>query len=359
MHLIRKFINVLRSDCFDRYKEAIILRNRDTVGKFALVGCLVALIAAVSNFLIFQSAVLPEVLLLLLYFSAMGLLYAAKIRKMTGYMTLILYLLITPILLIAAYMGTFADNATPAHSFMVLIIALPVFILDRPLRLSLYIIAMCAAFAVWCHAAKSDELFMHDMMRLVSAAAISIGLALFVVEERIESITSTEHLSSKSEHDPLTGIYNRGGDERISELIRDRVAGTFILMDIDDFKHVNDNYGHAEGDSMLREVSAVLSSSFRAMDVVMRMGGDEFIVYAPAMVDFNYVNVKMKSLLKEMREINRGNDKRPHITVSFGCVINDGSYTEYDALFNAADHLLYEVKRSGKNNYRLLNRSTT
>jgi len=134
------------------------------------------------------------------------------------------------------------------------------------------------------------------------------------------------------------------------------MPGTFIILDIDDFKHVNDTYGHAMGDEVLSAVSMTLSSSFRSSDIVMRMGGDEFIVYAPGLVNYFFIDGKLTQINARMREITCASG-RDNITVSMGAVINDGTYPTYEALFNEADTLLYEMKQHGKNGFRLQDRT--
>jgi putative two-component system response regulator len=99
----------------------------------------------------------------------------------------------------------------------------------------------------------------------------------------------------------------------------------------------------------------VLASSFRATDIVMRMGGDEFIVYAPGLTNYFFIDGKLQQLNEKMRNITCQNG-RDNISVSIGAVINDGSYPNYEELFNEADSILYEVKSTGKNSFRLQDR---
>ena len=82
--------------------------------------------------------------------------------------------------------------------------------------------------------------------------------------------------------DGLTGIYNkRSTEERINEIRDENPAekGTFVILDVDKFKEVNDRYGHMAGDKVLSEFGRILKAHFREEDVVGRIGGDEFVVY--------------------------------------------------------------------------------
>jgi diguanylate cyclase (GGDEF)-like protein len=83
--------------------------------------------------------------------------------------------------------------------------------------------------------------------------------------------------------DELTGLYNRRGllvlaEKKIAEARRQQRPLFVLYLDIDDFKQVNDTYGHAEGDTVLRDVGVMLQSTFRASDIIARLGGDEFAV---------------------------------------------------------------------------------
>ena len=96
---------------------------------------------------------------------------------------------------------------------------------------------------------------------------------------------------------------------------------------------------------------ACLQAAFRETDVVMRMGGDEFIVYAINMADINHVENKLRDLIRSVHMVITDEEKHEFITVSIGCIINLGSYPNYEALSSAADKLLYSVKGSGKDSF--------
>jgi diguanylate cyclase (GGDEF)-like protein len=130
------------------------------------------------------------------------------------------------------------------------------------------------------------------------------------------------------------------------------MPGAFAIIDVDDFKHVNDTYGHAAGDEVLKKVAATLQTSFRESDVVMRMGGDEFVVYAVGMADIRNVEGKLEQLKAQMHKIILDDQGRDYVTTSVGCIINLGSYPDYEAISQEADKLLYSVKIEGKDNFK-------
>jgi diguanylate cyclase (GGDEF)-like protein len=122
-----------------------------------------------------------------------------------------------------------------------------------------------------------------------------------------------------------------------------------LLLDVDLFKHFNDEYGHEMGDAVLRRVGETISQAFRTSDFTFRIGGDEFAVI---MTDLNssqrdVVTTKIANITKALR--GEGGDV-PAVTLSIGIAFTDETEVRSE-LFNSADAALYEVKRSGRNSY--------
>ncbi len=350
------FLHLKNTQCFAKYKEKVSEYNADALGIFLTLGVIISVIALILEFTLLRTPDFWGVVILLVYFVITLFLYHKYIEEMVDHSILLLYLAQIPVVLATIYMGTVVNADVKAFTFMIVLLAFPIFLLDRPRNILIYILLMTVCFIYMDIQNKSGELLRHDILHCIITAMFSFGTTIFVMNDRIENVEKSQTFLKDSEHDPLTGIYNRrGGEEKINEYINDNINGTFIILDIDDFKHVNDTYGHAVGDEILSAVSMTLSSSFRTSDVVMRMGGDEFIVYAPGLVNYFFIDGKLKQINAKMREITcyAGKD---NITVSMGAVINDGSYPSYEAIFNEADSLLYETKSSGKNNFRLQDR---
>lgn len=155
--------------------------------------------------------------------------------------------------------------------------------------------------------------------------------------------------------DELTGLMNRRGFFNLvyplMELARrNRRTVAVMLADIDDFKKINDTFGHASGDVALSRISAVIKSSFRASDLVARYGGEEFIVFCPEITPGASGTIAEK-LRKAVWEIPFEDRK---LSISIGVVEFVPSHdadaeAEFKRLTKAADTLLYKAKNSGKN----------
>jgi two-component system cell cycle response regulator len=161
-------------------------------------------------------------------------------------------------------------------------------------------------------------------------------------------------LSERAERDELTGLANRRAlDDRLREEIdRARRYGThltLVLIDLDDFKHVNDRYGHQCGDDVLRVAGALLSRSVRELDLAARYGGEEFALVLPGTVadGARRVAEKIRTTVAAV-EIPAPSAERIRVTASFG-MAEFPAWSTLEELIAEADRCLYEAKRHGKN----------
>ncbi|MBR1485856.1 MAG: diguanylate cyclase, partial [Synergistaceae bacterium] len=165
--------------------------------------------------------------------------------------------------------------------------------------------------------------------------------------------TSLEHLNFKASHDELTGAYNRFGYELLLSSI-DLKSTYMLLFDLDNFKQVNDTYGHETGDKILVKLVKVLNNNFRSDDYICRIGGDEFIVFMihTAENQKNLINSKMLQINKELQNTSDG---LPPITASIGAV-HGLEVENSENLFEATDEAMYKSKHSGKGTHMFYSR---
>lgn len=163
-------------------------------------------------------------------------------------------------------------------------------------------------------------------------------------------------LIAKAERDPLTKIYNKVATRTI---IRDYLRvdshenfGAMMIIDVDNFKHVNDNLGHLFGDSILIDLSQEMQDLFRSSDVVGRIGGDEFLVFLRGIKQKKHIEEKALEICKIFEQLYAG-ETGGKITGSLGISIFPQDGTTYEELFKKADVALYRSKILGKNRYTL------
>lgn len=160
--------------------------------------------------------------------------------------------------------------------------------------------------------------------------------------------SSLERLNFKASHDALTGAYNRSGYELILSGL-DLASTYMILFDIDNFKEINDTYGHDVGDRVLARLVQVLKNIFRSDDYICRVGGDEFVVLMVHATANRHKLIAAK-VDRINRELAETSDGLPAASISVG--IAHGSKTDdADSLFKRADLALYHSKQAGKHTY--------
>lgn len=155
---------------------------------------------------------------------------------------------------------------------------------------------------------------------------------------------------TEAEYDRLTGLYNRNGFERRAAefLQQDHPRGVLILLDLDNFKQINDCEGHPEGDRVLRRFAGCLSGTFRQGDVTGRIGGDEFVVLIPNSMQRGILEEKFVILLEEIRRALGEWYEKYRVSASIGAVLVDGTVRDYKKLYRCADTALYISKYLGK-----------
>lgn len=208
--------------------------------------------------------------------------------------------------------------------------------------------------------------------RDIDLAAMQAGAADYLIKGRIdgqlldrairyaqERSRLLKEIRELAVHDALTGLYNRREFNRFLEYELDRSRRykrllSFVLMDIDYFKNVNDQYGHQVGDEVLKQLSQVAHSHSRTSDLLARYGGDEFAIImteTPAEEAVQGAERLRKAVEAEKILFNRGNDPigNLQVTLSLGVAEYPRDADSSEALIGAADQALYLAKRQGRN----------
>lgn len=183
------------------------------------------------------------------------------------------------------------------------------------------------------------------------------------VAERTEELQRTnrklqdneQQLREMAHHDPLTGLANRLLlDIRLEHALKtaarkgDGVA--VLLLDVDDFKPVNDRYGHAVGDELLIELARRMERAVRQTDTVARLGGDEFIILLESINDPEVVQPVIDKLINAIQlPVQTQVGVAVQVGVSIGYTVSTPGETDRNALINRADHSMYEAKNAGGN----------
>lgn len=180
------------------------------------------------------------------------------------------------------------------------------------------------------------------------------------VQEELLEIGEKEKkaLQKQAERDGLTQLYNAAAVKaKVQELLEHADPYSdchlFVLLDLDNFKQINDTFGHQYGDQVLREVADVLKKTFRRDDILGRLGGDEFVFLLRSVPNFQVMEPIFEKLCRQLQKTYTKDGKSVTISASLGAACAPGQGSTFTELYSKSDQALYEVKNQLKNGYRL------
>lgn len=182
------------------------------------------------------------------------------------------------------------------------------------------------------------------------------SVRMLIYRQNIDSEKRQELLmAEKMQQDCLSGLYNKAAaQELIRRLLMKRPTDSyaFFIIDIDNFKTVNDTCGHAVGDRVIVDFAKKIKRQFREQDIVGRIGGDEFAVFVPVPAG-DWAEQKAKTLAQALCYEFAGEPRSCLVSASIGVAVSPEDGTNFETLYQNADTALYETKKKGKNGYTL------
>ena len=169
---------------------------------------------------------------------------------------------------------------------------------------------------------------------------------------KFKELERHKELEGKAETDLLTGLTNKVSTERkISDYMREHPheQGVLFLLDVDNFKKINDTKGHAFGDEVLQTLGHKLRAEFRVSDIVGRTGGDEFMIFLKDMKGPEGIRKEASRVEDLFHDFRAGEYVKYSVTASIGAAVFPDDAADFPALYKAADAALYRVKQNGKN----------
>lgn len=312
--------------------------------------------SALMNSLIVKGDILELMLLIHLYLMPPLLfLLTLMTYKKELYTYLIILLIIAPLfatignLVITLHMHAPALYMTELYLIIFWIFTVSGLRLWQATLSASMIVVVMVMVVYWFFALSVEAFVMHCFWIL---SAYSFGfLAAYLLEKSYKEVFSThEKLTQLAMTDTLTGLHNRA---KLDELLKNELTRakhfkhTFAvaIMDIDYFKHVNDSHGHQVGDSILREIGALITEKLATLDKVIRWGGEEFLLI--------YIETDKEAVLQQIEALRlhiqaHAFSISDEITASFGLTLNQQNDT-IDSIIQRADKALYAAKNNGRN----------
>lgn len=282
------------------------------------------------------------------------LLYAARRSYAYGVVTSLCVLLDIILLTFSILLDTVGSPHGPGTFLAIMLIVIPS-LFTVPLLLS-YALTVTAelvyvAFTLIC---KDNMIGRYDIFSSIVAFSFSLVVANIITILNVRNYMLQKKYKSRSMTDGLTHILNKEASfERLEKyflLSNPETTCTFIIMDLDNFKKLNDTKGHAFGDQILRQVGMLLLGTFRHVDVVGRFGGDEFIVLMEDVASEQIAEEKCRMIQEGLRRMS-AKEGGVEVTASFGIVLASRQQVVLERIFLRADEALYEAKRKGKFTY--------
>jgi diguanylate cyclase (GGDEF)-like protein len=270
-------------------------------------------------------------------------------RRLPGWVPLALPTVGTGLVSAAAFVS--GDVAAGAYVMLFFWVALPAaYLLPPAVALPQVALAVGACAAV---VLLADALRLSELYALLASATLALLAGILVTLRRSER-RLVSWLERAAATDSVTGLANRGAfgqrtEQELQRAMRSGQAFSVIVVDLDQFKDVNDRFGHQEGDSVLARAGNELARSARAADTVARLGGDEFAILLPETTGVDALDVadRMRYSLERMFAATA----QP-ITGSFGVAAFPDDARTAGELTRAADEAMYEAKRAGRNRAR-------
>lgn len=183
--------------------------------------------------------------------------------------------------------------------------------------------------------------------------------ALIYVKNITDKKLREQKLQSKAEKDSLSGLYNRATTEfKVNSELKNRredCLSVLYMIDLDNFKQINDVYGHLAGDTVICEISNRLKKIFRDSDIISRLGGDEFSVFLSNVPSVEFIKTKAKQICETVSTPIFLDNISKSVSCSVGISIAPQNGKKFNELYNNADKALYNSKSGGKNQYHFFN----
>ena len=194
----------------------------------------------------------------------------------------------------------------------------------------------------------------------LAVSAFIILMMIFTLARKKDFERRSKELNEKAETDLLTELNNKiSTEEKIQNYLatHKKEQAMMIVLDIDNFKKINDTMGHAFGDEVLRAVGKGLRAEFRYSDIIGRMGGDEFCILLKGLNNDALITKEANRLLYFFRNLVVGDYVKYSATASIGAAVFPRDGENFEELYKAADKALYKAKRRGKNQLAFYNAS--
>lgn len=358
----KRVISLLTCEFFDKrleyeYRQYDISNAIKYVGPILLMLGISFFLFIIPDFFIIQDKkALLVIFLNRLVFLALITLFYFKIKTAKTYDFYYRWITFYEVIVCIFFMVTLYNYENPnlfIQSFGIMLIIMGIFLVPNRWINSVFIAFMLAAGFLFVFSLLDSSYTIRDNLAVLTYLVFVILLSS-VSSSRTNYYKRTQYIQQKqllkmAETDQLTGIYNRFKfEQELNSYYSDKKfarRASVILMDVDDFKRINDEFGHLKGDNVLIGLSLLFRNVIHKDDILARWGGEEFMILLPetSLDEAVVLAEKIKTILN-----SQSIDGIKNVTCSFG-IVEVSEYDDKNTLIHQVDKRLYKAKRQGKN----------
>lgn len=341
-------------DLFEREEEWVVRNNIKS-----LRACSMTTLFIVFSLIVFAMIFLPgwELSMHYVFFfvwSALVVLFVyveIPLQKMTLWKMKIFCMMFLGMLMMFMLIIDIYPHRDMPVIFVPLFLAISPVIFVLPFKMVIsYMLVTVIVFCAADYMAGGRVTFYSDIFQLVTGLVFGLFIYLTMMGVRKSEMRMKAKLKLLSSLDSLTGILNRGSCEAFIETyLQARMPGdtcAMLLFDLDNFKYINDTFGHMEGDFVLEAFGNILQRTFRRTDTFSRFGGDEFVVFMHGIKGTEFLLKKCDTVQEELSQVLRHRGHEVHCSIGAAVTAKDQVF--FEELYKEADAALYEAKRNGK-----------
>ena len=267
------------------------------------------------------------------------------------YIVILSYISIAYEFLFSILLGTVFQKNTnmPAVAFIGMLTLMPQCIIDRFYRMFIFVALQEVLFLAVSFHVNAPHIFMLNAVNSFFFSLAGLFFYHILSSNTIRRIANEMFIEEERDTDGATRLLNKkAGELLINSHLANGTGGTMFILDIDNFKYINDTYGHNFGDHVLQRLASILRGAFRRSDILERFGGDEFVVFMDT-TDISIVLRKAELIRQNFLDSMEKEQYQP--TLSIGIHISTKGSLHYHSMLDLADQELYKAKRSGKNQF--------
>ena len=346
------FFNGLNHDSFIEILPSVVSENNKMMEIFAIIMTIIGWTTSVMSYfhIIFRPIVFPICLFLYIASTIILLIrrYCTINNLVISHLFSILQILVFQVFSILISTRFASSPNINGVIYYGALLSTPFLFISVPIEMDLL---LCCSVTLYLHMSrifKTPEIFYYDNIFTHVILFITIMCNWFFAVKSIKNIRNEKYIEKERDTDALTGLLTKqaGKSLTMNKLDNDE-NGVLFVVDMDNFKRINDTQGHLYGDDILIRLSNIIKENTRRQDVVSRFGGDEFVIFFPGM-EGEEIDSKANNILGLVRK--NFSEEKIKISCSIGAAIAKKGEV-YNNLFKKADNALYKAKELGKNTF--------